>query len=347
MKKTTRHKMLKVMKENGIEEDFSISQISKMCLKENPGLMYDSLPSKVRILRKEGLVYGNKTGPSGFILKISRKGLNVLESYEDMYNGKRDSGPLSNYNTEYFGTSFYLKGIENYAYNVKRWFRSSEVASFFGVPNRNLIAIKLSQLHALGFLDKTRQDQRVMYKSKGVPKTVTPMKEIETTLEAVIERYLYNENRWIKITEITDFLKLPEGYNLYKVLSEMATNGSIYFVGNTNESLIAKSTKLFTGRIEAKGIEVVKIVMPEKTATPSDETITLEEHIEKLLSNDVSQKSIDVTCFEALKPLLQEEKSKKRKAELELLKEKDFSLLNEFEDMKIKLANIKEELEKE
>ena len=340
-----RHKILENLKDTEHGKGYTSAEIAEICLKNNFVNKRTSIFQKVTILKNEALLCSEKPwATSGVLLhRISPIGLRVLKSYDDLYSGKRESGTVEDYDTLGINEAYYLKGIENYVFNEDRWLFASEVAEFFDVSKRGIIASKLNTLCDLGFIEKKmHDDERFVYKTKKITvfnnesgeEDVSQSDITESELTTLIEDFLYNKRKWVTIEEIRDFLQIPKNRSIMKILRDLRSKGAIYLVNHLNTSgrviefPIAKSTRLFI----------------EDTETETSEEIALKARIDYLLNVGIDPTLIDITCCKALKELLHEEKDKKRKLELEILKEKNFLLLEDFNQMKVKVARLKKEL---
>lgn len=363
MKKTIKHVLLEVLKNcTKPSEGITSKEIGDICKEKYPYLKRKSVNTKISVLRKERLIDTTYTrNEDAYLLHmITEKGLRSLDSYNDLYIGNRSNKAFQQYELLTRDESRFLKAVENYVFKENRWVFAFELADHFNTSKRNsgAIAHKLITLCELGFVEKKlSEDDRFVYKTKlnkNKSSDVKTFKSLETVndshLHALIHNFLYNENRWVTENEIMEHLKLPnhEFQRIVDNLIELRSRGLVYYLNSMDTSNntgipIIKAVQLYSGHAEIEdSIRYIKC----STFEVVKENV-LQTHIDYLLSLGIKQKAIDVARYNSLSELLNTEKDKKRKSEIEYLKENNFLLLEDFIRMKSEIDRLKKELVKE
>lgn len=363
MIKTIKHVLLEVLKDcTKPSKGITTKEIGDICKDKYPYLKRKSVNTKISVLRNERLIDTTYTRDEDSYLlhTITEKGLRSLDSYNDLYIGNRSGKGFEQYELLTGDESRFLKAVENYVFKENRWVFAFELADHFNTSRRNsgAIAHKLITLWELGFVDKkTSEDDRLVYKTKlnkSKLSTVKTFKSLENVddsyLHALIHNFLYNENRWVSENEVMEHLKLPnyEYQRIVDNLIELRSRGLVYYLNSMDTSNntgipITKAVQLYSGHAE---IEDSVRYIGCSTFDVIEEN-ALQTYINYLLSLGIKQKAIDAARYNSLAELLNTEKDKKRKSEIDYLKENKFLLMEDFIRMKSEIDRLKEELTKE
>lgn len=312
----------------------SRNEIVRMCMQEDTKLTRSSIISNLARLNSEKLlevITISEPHAEDFYM-LNNDGLMILNAFNNLCNDT-PCVCIQKHDPYTIGEEVYkLQAIKNYLYNLSEWVFLSDIINSLDISNRcgSGLPHALTKLEKLGFVIKRKHGSKTMYRIKvknnvAVNEDITPKNIKEIGLFELIDVYLHREDKWLPENKILDFTFIPRD-KIKKILELLHEKGHIY-------------------KTEHDGDYIYKSV---RTYNPNDNDKSfLEIYIKYLVGTGINERALICLCYGALAEMSRRHSIKREEDEMNYLKEHNFMILEEFEDMRKEILILKKMLKME
>lgn len=314
----------------------SSNEIAKLCVQSNKASR-SSILSNLTRLKTEKLLdikIIKKDNTHNHIL--NQDGLMVLDAFNNLYSDDI-CDCIQKHEPYSIGEEVYkLQMIKNHLHKINKWVSLSEIIKALNISNRSGSGLPhaLNKLKDMGFVIKTKHGGKMMYKIEKKDEVAiggfTPSKSLsefglaDFGLAELIDNYLYQKNRWMGGDEILDFTSIPRD----KIITAL--------------HLLYEKDRVFHSTRTGSDFYIYKSV---RTYIPNDNNKSfLELYIKYLAGIGINEDAINDICYKVLSQLTETYFKERKVSETNYLKENNFLVLEDFENMKIENEILRNKL---